>query len=210
MRKRYFFTICAISLAVVSSFIIVFDALAHLLYLSNEECDTLVVDVYGYLDNHILQEGVCYKRGLSVWEFRSLGKVKAHRVIIVTHFFSSPKSLGLGVSDDMSIVFLLLHPVTTFFVVKGVLGNGEIRLAVAPSIKYISSPMNNKTIFLVTCFRPEIAEFANAFLDLGARAVIVTRTAEMTLKDAVSTVYTLLKQQNLEELCGSPYIYCYR
>lgn len=215
MRSRNHFPlhILTSTLTIFLIAVITIDATAHLLPLhwDYNGCDTLIIDVYGYLNTDDLLDSpkVCYRRGMTAWEFRRLGQTKANNIIIITHLFTSSESVGLGTSDVPSFTFPLLHPITTLFIIKGVTNNGEVKLAVTPSIKYISSSMDGKTVSIITCFRPEIVEFTNAFLSLNARPVIVTRIAELKLRDALDIINHILTNNEYSRVCNHIYLQCY-
>jgi hypothetical protein len=191
--------------------VVLHDATAHIFSTWRSGCDVEIFDVYGYMKNIPDKEGTCYYKGLDVWTFRNLGKTDADTIIIVSHFFTSPSAVGLGISDGQSPFFLLTHPISIFYIVKGTSDDASY-LAVSPDIVSISSRLDGKTIVLITCNLPRMNELAEAFLNAGAKRVIVTnmeRLADSYTNYMVSKVLEALETENVEDLCRTPLFTCY-
>lgn len=195
----------AYSVAVLVFFLVVLvhDAVAHVVAPLRTGCGVEVYDVYGLLKTP--PQGTCYFKGLSTWGFRSLGKTTARKIIIITHFFSTPPVVGLGVSDEDSVWFALTHPVSLFFILKGI-ASGKTYLAVSPGILSISSRLDGKVIVIISCKLPGMKEFADALLRSGAKLVAVSN-AEALSKDNVGTFLNVAL--TTKNLCGSSLFVCY-
>lgn len=198
----------AVALAIVA--IAIVDALAHIFYFWSDAsgCETLIVDVYGFISPPSAVDGTCYRVGMSAWELRSLGRTEAKHIIIITHVFSSEEGVGIGVSDEVTPAFPLLHPVTALFSIKGVTGDGRTALALSPGFWIISHRLTGKTVTLITCFRDRTKELVDSFLRLGAEEVIVVNVAHTTRNIATTLVNTLLESPS--SVCDLRYVSCYR
>jgi len=172
---------------------------------SLNSCQHVVIDVYGVLNGTPLAQDRCYKAGLSLDELRALGMVGARRIIIVTHFFSSGNTYGLGTSDPVEIWTPLLHPLTAFFLVKGVTPDGGMYLAATPALLKISSRYDGKEVVLITCHRHGIESLVESFQ--GAEVVVVT-ASDVGEAEALPLVYLALKVENARELCGKGVFVC--
>lgn len=185
------------------------DAAAHLLTPYRTGCKIEVFDAYGFADPKIA--GQYYRGGLDMWTFRSLGKTDAEVIVVITHFFSSsnPSMVGLGVSDEPSFLFALTHPASSFFIVKGRTNEGEEKVAASPRIMAISSRLDGKVIILLTCKLPGIEEFAKAFLDAGARKVLVSNTPFLDTDDVNMLLKKVLNAKSVDDLCSYGFFSCY-
>ena len=172
------------------------------------ECQNYVIyDVYGLLENSTIANESCYYTGLSVSDFRALGKVKADKIIIVTHNFYQGKVTGLGTSDKASPLTPILHPISIFYLVKGETSDGETYLAVSPGIASLSAPLNGKTIIIITCSE-NIDEIASGILSMGADTVIVSNSPVLSPEEAVILAKKAINGDALT-LCATPTFHCY-
>ena len=162
--------------------------------------DYVIYDVYGLLKNTSISQSPCYISKMSVSDFRSLGKVKARKIIIVTHYFSSGKEVGLGTSDKPSVMTPLLHPISIFYLVKGTTPDNEEYLAVAPGIVSVSRSLDGKVIIIISCSK-NVDKLASALIGNGADMVVTSNTPTLSPQKAVSLVKEAVNK-NPENLCG--------
>jgi len=207
LTKKTVLKIYSVVIAVVFALLILHDAVSHIVSFQRAGCTIEVFDAYGNAE--ISTNGVCYHRGLDLWTFRSLGKTDANTLILVTHFFTSKDAVGLGVSDTPDIFFIITHPVSLFYTVKGTTNTGETYMAVSPNIVSISSSLDNKTVIIVTCKLPRIEEFAKALLEAGARKVIITNTPTLDEGTIGFFVEKIVNIKDADKLCSLPIFTCY-
>lgn len=169
--------------------------------------DYVIYDVYGALKNTSISKNSCYFVGLSVNDFRALGKVKADKIIIVTHNFYHGRVTGLGTSDPVSPLAPILHPVSVFYLVKGETPDGKMYLAVSPGIAGLSLSLKGKTVILITCSE-NIDRIASGLIAMGARTVIVSNTPSLTPSQAENLVAKAISL-DATSLCTSPLFHCY-
>jgi len=172
------------------------------------ECkDYVIYDVYGVLKDTDISKDPCYYTGLSVDDFRTLGKLETNKIIIITHNFYQGILTGIGTSDPASPIAPILHPISVFYLVKGITSKGEKYLAVTPNISSLSIPLNGKEIVLLVCSE-NIDKIATGLASMGAKIVVVSNTPSLTPEQAISLV-KLSVQDNSTSLCSSPFFYCY-
>jgi len=164
-----------------------------------EFCESyVIIDVYGMLKNTTIATNRCYKAGMSLNELRALGKLKAERIIIVTHFFSSNGVYGLGTSDPVSLWTPLQHLLLFPFLVKGITPEGSKYVAVTPVALRFSTGYEGKELILITCPLSGIESFASAFT--GAKTVAIT-ARDVTANNVEHYVHLALSTNSVEDLC---------
>lgn len=215
MRKKIEIITKAYALAVISFvfLVIVADALIQFIVPFRRGCDVEVFDVYGVLNATELSElpSYCYMKSLNVWGFRTLGKTTASVIVVVTHFFSSQDAVGLGVSDPPTILTTLLHPITTFYIIKGTTSDGDLKLGVTPEISKLSYPLNGKTLVLLTCNLKGIDSFARSFIDVSGLDLLIVSKEEILREESVEHYLKLvLTTSNISSLCDTQLFTCFR
>jgi len=194
--------------ATVFSSLLLFDFIAP--YIQSfgglESCESyVIIDVYGVLRNTSIASDRCYKVGMSLNELRALGKLKAERIIIVTHFFSSSGVFGLGTSEPVRPWTPLKHLLLFPFLVKGIAPNGSEYVAATPAALWFSTGYRGKELILITCPLSGIESFVAAFT--GAKTVAVT-ARDVAESDAVHYVRLALSAGSAEALCRGGEFVC--
>jgi len=171
-----------------------------------ESCGYVVIDVYGILKNTTIANDKCYKAGMTLNELRALGKLKAERIIIVTHFFSSNGVNGLGTSDPVELWTPFQHLSLFPFLVKGTPPDGGEYVSASTTVLLkFSLGYNGKEIILITCHLDGIEAFTKAFP--GAKLVAVTK-GQVSVSEAEDYVGKVIKADDILLLCGEGVLVC--
>ena len=166
------------------------------------ECDRyIIIDVYGFLKNTSISKDKCYVSGMTLSDFRSLGKVKAREIILVTHFFFGGKEKGLGTSERPSSLFSLIHPISTFLTVEGITKDNQTYIAVSPKMLDLSITPKNKYIVLISCSN-EIIGMAKTLANHGNNEVIFSNTPSLSPEDAINLVNKVISTPDPLTLCS--------
>lgn len=170
--------------------------------------DYIIIDVYGLLKDTPISKNPCYVSGMSVSDFRALGKIKAREIIIVSHYFFSGKVKGLGTSDKVSPLIPFIHPISVFYMVKGKTPEGTEYIAVSPGMMTLSDKPKGKDIVIISC-SAGIEKTAAALASSGANIVLVSNTPSLTKQKAASIVEKVLTEKDASMLCSSQLFTCY-
>ena len=168
---------------------VIYDIVEPVFYtprFANIDTRVLVIDINNLTGIDACDDDVCVVQGLSVEEFRTLGKAKAQIIIIIGHgmtVYSDWPSLvesgdySLETSTPIDPLWLILHPVlvTTNSVLRGEVYNQTV-VAVGHNILWFSHTIAGKTVLLVTCGAPGITKFSTLFIQRGASMVCYTTT----------------------------------
>jgi len=170
-----------------------------------DSCNYVIIDVYGVLKNTSIANDKCYKAGMTLNELRALGKLKAERIIIVTHFFSSNGVYGLGTSDPVEPWTPLQHLLLLPFLVKGIAPDGSEYVSASPTVLKFSTGYEGKELILITCPLDGIESLMSAFA--GAKLVAVS-AKHVTTSDAEHYVNLVLNTANVTFLCQEGVFLC--
>lgn len=171
------------------------------------ECEEYVIyDVYGLLSDRYSSDE-CYFTGITVDDLKAIHRLRAEKVILVTHYFYSGDTVGIGVSEEPTVWTVFKYPLTSFMLAIGDAGDGSEYIAVKPSaFKYLVK-LDGKIVYLISCSW-NIEPMVNAMLESGARMVIVSDTPALLPDDAYYYVERALVE-DIDTICSSVDFKCY-
>ena len=189
--------------------ILVSDVAGHLIYVPRTpSCeDYVVIDVYGVLRNTSVALDKCYTTGMSTLDYRALGKIPAKKIVLVTHYFTRNNTLGIGTSDEATVLFVILHPVSSLLIETGRTLDGKKYIVATPSLNMLSDNLNNKEIIVITC-SAGFEKMAQALLERGADVVVVSSYSNLDPEKAVQLVEKSVKTMT-KNLCTDLEFICF-
>jgi hypothetical protein len=177
-------------------------------YTRRTGCEVEVFDPYSYARG-VLER--CYYDKLELRDYIHLGETDARVIIIATHYFTSPHGeVGLGTSEKIEFYYPLLHPLRSFYVVRGVVQPGSVYAAAPPRVLSMSN-LTGKVVVLLTCRLARIEEVVEAFIESGAELVVVSNTPALSPSELRYLLVLVLRSaSSIQDLCKSELFACYR
>ena len=190
-------------------FLVVRDAIYYPMFYTPPypDCtDYLIIDPLGFVTDEEITSDDCYVDRMTVEDFLGLGNVRAKRLIIVAHYFSSVDAFGVSTSEAVSILSIIKHPIASFFLVKGDAGDGLKVLAVGDGISTLPIDLSGKELVFIACsYNFEL--MVEELVSMGAETVAVANNPALPV--SLVNYYTKNALELGDQICESEDFKCF-